>query len=539
MSVGTTPQECLRLLDIEENKFRDYEKRWNDWDKEIEIYRQLRNTTQNEINTKDLALSSYILSLWSGLEWVDNNRGPCAKVPGNYETPQGRKLPLNQNVKDTYNYGFCRKSFDDTYFNTEKAKIVALINKINNEIQPKLNEISSRMPQPVSITLSCCMNQINCKDGRCDGNIQVCRTSYTNLLDANQNSEIEANNLKNITVIDNIISNNLNEINNLSKNIYNEIFKVYSIIDKNNILETLKNLKIIYDNVKIDLDKVDIITKDLKKNKEDAIKYNDTTRNNSIYKNNILQIVQSINNNFNNINNTLKLIRNDYEFIKKIYDSMEKENNDLILLNLNKMNIVSTIKLINDNIDNINALYESATNFNILSNIDLESLLDLLNKSTLYLENININNENLNNFYTTFINIFNKFPKNSDFFYVASGLNDEVKEKILEINNNIINVNKTSRNINDIYILKKEIYEANIIKEEQLLLESSKKKENKNITTNPPIIEYQPTPIVKENNEENNTVLIIIIIVFAVFLITLIYLLYKKWRSSNNNNNNK
>jgi len=521
MSVGTNPQECLRLLDIEEKKFRDYENRWNIWDKEIEVFRQQRNKIQNDINIRDTALGAYILDKWSKAQVIGTNDvSQCAASPATYQTPLGLKLPGDQifnGIQIFNSQAICRQKFDDTYFFREKGDIQGLIDKIYNEIQPKLNKISSRMPQPVSVILSCCLNKIDCTNGRCEGNVQLCRTTYTNLLNANQNSEIEANNLENIRSINNIINKYREEINAISISIIGEIQNYNSAIDKQNIEKTLKNLKIIYDNIKINLEKVTKITNDLKKYKEDAVRYNNNTRDVSTHKNNILNLLQSINNNINNINNSINTINDEYDFYKNTYDSIEKQNNDLILLNLNKMNIVSTIKIINDNIDNINILYESASNLNILSNIDLESLLDLFNKSTFYLENININNENLKNFYTTFINIFNKFPKNSKFFYIASDLNDEVKEKILDINNNIIKVNDTSKSINDIYILKKDLYDAKIIKEEQLLLESSNKKvEDNNINKN------QTTPIIKENDEKNNTLMIVLIIVGSIFLILLI-----------------
>jgi hypothetical protein len=565
MSNIKSPEQCLAELRATEAKFNDYKTRWDRWNTEYTALIADRTRRENIIKIDDEKLFSDIYGYFANspkhyvrIDRCDRNLEQCSELCKRtwvdyYSTPLGKRLGRidyrwEGDCKAWYEltpirYCECYVPINVGNFHTDKNAILNKQNYINNVLQPQINAKAGEMPASFNIILSCCMNEVKCDKGNCDGNILTCINSQQRRLNANQVSQIELENKNNIIIISNSILNIQKEINSLSQLIYKESIKVWDIINNENIEETLKNLKIIYNNVLINFNKVQDFTKNLTQLKDEADKYNNTTSNESIYKNVVLSILEIINNYINNINNTLKLINDNHNFFKKNYDSIEKIDYDIKLLNLNKSNILSSIKLINDDIKNINDLYESAINFNILSDIDSELLLKMYNDSKKYLDNIIIHKENLNNFYTIFINIFNNIPKSSDFYNIPLMMNNEIKEKILEINNNIIKVNDTIKNINDIYILKKDLYIAKIIREEQLLLEGSEIKEKKNEENNNisnPIMTYiQSTPKVEENNKIINIILTIVLPIIGGFILLILSIyLYNRFKNDSNNKKN-
>ena len=592
MVVSKTPQECLEDLNKKENQFKDYETRWDSWNKKINKLKDERQDIINKINTRDEALLTRMIN-----EFTNNNKwvriGGCTlddrcKLACEVEyvdkyttTPMGRGFHwFNKNFGDNSkykvgddsschvlgmdkrkNYCYCQIPNDNgtTYILNEKEEIYKLINKNKNEIQPAIDKVSADMPLPFPITLECCLNQIDCKNGKCEGNLQVCRTTITNSIGSTEYTQNELNNYNNIQKISISIDDILKEINSLSNDIYNESYKIYSIINKkNNIQETLQNLNSIYEQVKISFNKVEEIIKKIIQMKNDAIKYNDTTRNNSIYKYDVQNSLELINKKINNINNSVSIINSNYIYVKNTYDSIEKQFNDINLLNLNKGNIINYIKLINNDINSINSFYEAARILTISSNKDLISLYNLFDNAQNLISNINITKNDLNKFYTTFTNLFTNFSKDSDYYNIALLINNDIKDNILNINNNITEVNNTLKNINDIYILKKDIYESNLINEEQYLIKLNKIKaqeeENKNINFKssqqmPMVVPMSvpasaPVPMTviendnKKKDEERVKLILSIVIPIAVLLIIAFFYFMNRKKINNNNNNN-
>jgi len=538
------PQECLNEINRLKTKFKNYMTEYNAWNTDYTALVNERTEVQNKINLDDQKLFSNLLDHFanSPKSWIrigcESNRR-CVewckeKYIPIYITPQGRRLSSIQ----YNNVGNCGSSMNvirhcECYipnsvgdFWNDKNAINAKINYINNDLQPRINAKAKLVPESFNYYLDCCLSDIKCDDGICEGNIQLCEDKVHNQLNATQVSQIELENRNNIIKKRDTILDIQNKIISLEQLIHKESMKVWDFYDKNNIEETINNLRKIYNNVLNNFNKVQNYVFNITQLKNDAKGYYNNTRNESIYKQYIYETLNTINIDVKSINNTINIINDYYNFVKNKLDSVEKDNNDISLLNINKKNILSLIILINNNINNINALYKSSLNFNILSDEDTELLLDMYDNSKKYLDNLIIDRDNINNYYTIFLNIFNKFPKNSDFYNFALLINNELKEKILENNNNIIEVNKTIKNINDIYILKKNLYNAQIIEEEQLLLDASTKKVDENI----PINEIQTTPINKKNDENNKTLEIVFIIIGSVFLILLIIYLYKRYR---------
>ena len=58
------------------------------------------------------------------------------------------------------------------------------------------------------------------------------------------------------------------------------------------------------------------------------------------------------------------------------------------------------------------------------------NLNDLINNSQNIMKDIKVNKDKLNQYYTTFSNIFQNFPKNSDFYNIVLEINKEVKQLI-------------------------------------------------------------------------------------------------------------
>lgn len=585
MAVYKTPKECLDDLNAKEIIFIDYETSWKNWNDEIEKEKKKRTDTTTDINTKDELLHSYIIDEFTkNRRWkrignctMDNQcklacevaysdlytttpmgkgfawfAGKLAKSYGRYKVGDDSDCWRTE-LDKRRNYCWCQIPSDDVLntITSKKREITDLLNTIKNIIQPKINEISIRMPKPKDIELQCCLNQINCDKGKCEGNIQICRTTLTDSITGNEYTQTESNNYNNIITISNSIDDILKEINSLSTDIYNESYKVYSIINQknSNIKEMLDNLNSINEQIKIYFKKVGDIIKNIIQKKNDAVRYNDEIRTNSSFKLSSINILDLINKKINNINNTVLLINNNNNYVKTTVDSIEKQNNDINSLNLNKTNIVNYIILINDDIKIIDSLFESARELTVLSDIDLKTLYNFSNNAINLINNINISKNILNEYYTTFTNLFNNFPKNSDYYNIVLSINKDVRQRILNINNNITEVNNTIKNINDIYLLKKEMYEIELIKQEELLIRQEQllldeyklkllEEENKNIILSPLAIENNTIPIIYptyinpqtniDDKETDNTLFFIVIPIAAVVIIgVVVFLIWK------------
>ena len=584
MAVYKTPKECLDDLDAKEKIFKDYETSWKKWDDEIEKKKKERTDKTTDINTKDELLHSYIIS-----EFTNNRRwkriGNCTmdkqcKLACEVEysdlyttTPMGKGFAWFAGKKsNSYgrykvgddsacwrtefdkrrNYCWCQIPSDDVLntITSKKSEITDLLNTIKNIIQPQINEISSRMPKPKDIELQCCLNQINCDKGKCEGNITICRTTLIDSITGNEYTQTESNNYNNIITISDGIGGILEEINLLSTDIYNESYKVYSIINQknSNIKEMLDNLNSINEQIKIYFKKVGDIIQNIIQKKNDAVRYNDEIRTNSSFKISSINILDLINKKINNINNTVLLINNNNNYVKTTVDSIEKQNNDINSLNLNKTNIVNYIILINDDIKIIDSLFESARELTVLSDIDLKTLYNFSNNGINLINNINISKNILNEYYTTFTNLFENFPKNSDYYNIVLSINKDVRQRILNINNNITEVNNTIKNINNIYLLKKEMYEIELIKQEELLIRQEQllldeyklkllEEENKNIILSPLAIENNTIPIIYptyinpqtniDDKETDNTLYIVIPIAAVVIIGVVVFMIWK------------
>lgn len=546
-TVKKTYQECLNDLNIQKAKYNEYKDKWTNWDKEITKELANRETEMKKVEDKDTDLRAFIVdkftnnSQWRRIgncTWDDKCKLACEiEFNDKYLTTPLQKsffwfirhFGENKRFKQD-DKGSCRSFSDAIYFDTKgycyceippddilnqitakKKEITDIQANIKNVIQPKIDEISSRMPKPVSITLECCINKIDCEGGICrnDGNIQICEIALTNQITGNQYDITESRHNDSIEAIYKSIDEILKEINSLSTKIYIESYKIYSL-DNNNINEKYEKIKTIYEQINVYFNKVQEFIRNINSKKNEAEGFYNQIRFVSSFKVSAQKLLELINLKITNINNTVSIINTNYNYVKSVYEIINKENNDIKLLNLNKIDINNNINLILESISTINSLYESIMNLNILSNLDLMNLNDLFNDSQNIIINIKKSKDKLDEYYTTFSNKFQNFPKNSDFYNVVLEINRDVRQLILNINTQLDDANNTIRNINNIYSSKKENYEIELIRQEQLLLEEQQQEiisqQQEYIRQEEELEKYRLKLIEEENNILNSLI---------------------------------
>jgi len=493
--IKKTYQECLNELNIQKAKYNEYKDNWTQWDKDITAELDKRKKEMDEVEDLDTKLYDFIVknfdekSKWKRIgtcTWDDRCKLACEiEFNDTYLTTPLQKSYFwfyKTNNMDNKRYkqadkGTCRSFVDAIYFDTKgycycevppddilnqitakKNEIIAKQTKIQNIIQPKIDEISGRMPTPVSITLACCLNKIDCAQGICrnEGNIEICSIALTNSIEGDKYDLSESRNHDSIELIYTSIDEILKELNLLSTKIFIESNKIYSL-ENNNINEKYNKIKTIYEEINVYFNRIQEIIRNITKKKNEADSFYNQIRFVSSFKVPAQKILELINVKITNINDTVSIINTNYNYVKNVYDIIYKEKNDINLLNLNKSNINNNINLILENISTINSLYESIMNLNILSNLDLMNLNDLFNNLQNIMKNIKKSKDNLDEYYTTFTNNFQNFSKDSDFYDVVLEINRDVRQLI--------------SNINNIYSSKKENYQIELIRQEQLLLE--------------------------------------------------------------------
>jgi hypothetical protein len=511
----TSPQECLRQIQEAEDKVNKYEKEWNIWNNKYQTLLNDWNTINNKIVADDIILYNWLVSEISNntkeLDYSENCgtsgrcRSRCQELKNRYITPNGRSLGFSikdrevMTVCNEYACCFdcyCRILTDSSanYFNNEKNKILEII-KTRVAKTNEMDILSRDMPQPEGFEIKCCLSEINCKNGKCIGNIQVCRLENTNKLGTIQ-TEGEKNNKDNVENIKRDINNILNRIISLSNIIYDDTNKLYEIIKQDNIKKIITDLQNLNSNLSNTIKTIDDTIKDINNKKKEAERLANLTNDNSAYKGNINNNLNLINNFISSINNYVLLINNNYSNFKKILDNIIKEDNNLILLNICMSENDNIINNLNNYILEFNNNIEKANKLNSISKNNLDTLLNLYNNCIYLKQNIEEEKKNLDKNNKSLEDIYKNFNEGEslNYSYAYSNYN-KIKNNILDINKKINDTKILDRinNLNSIYISLKEKYNAGLIKQEN---EEKQKKLNNDIS----LLKL----IEEENSPQNN-----------------------------------
>jgi hypothetical protein len=484
----TSPQECLSQIQEAENKVNKYEREWNIWNTKYQILLDDWTRINNIVVANDIILYNWLVSEISSntqeLNYSENCgtsgrcRSRCQELKNRYITPNGRSIGFS--IKDREDMTvcneyaccfdcYCRILTDNSanYFNSEKNKILEII-KTRVAKTAEMDILSKDMPQPEGFNIRCCLNEIKCDKGKCIGNIQICRLDNTNRLGTVQ-TEVEKKNKDDVEKIKIDIDDILIKIISLSDNIYNDTFKLYSIIEQDDIKKIIIDLKNLDSNLNNSIKKINDIIKDVDNKKNESNRLDNLTSTNSTYKGNIKDNLDLINTYITAINNYVKLINNNYSNFKKIMDNIVKEDINLNLLNISKIENDVIINTLDNYISEFNNTIEKTNTLNSLSKKNLDTLLDLYNKCINIKKSIDDEKIILEKNNKSLVDIYKNFNEKDSLNYnYESSIYKEIINKILNTNIKINNIKISDKinNLNNKYILQKKEYEERLIKQE-------------------------------------------------------------------------
>ena len=551
MPIAYTPQECLGQIADAETKVTDYENKYKIWDDKYKVLLADWTRINNDVNAEDIKLYNWIINEFNTntVEEKSKATGDNVCIPHNcqgykprYTTPNGRSLTIKINGREelqdiiancqggpcSYNC-YCRILSNNSmnYFNNEKNKIYQLIAKREAKVT-ELNNLSRDMPQPDTFHIKCCLNnnEIKCNRGKCVGNIQICRLENINKI-GTLGTDTERKNRDDIDNIKTDINKILDKIKDLSDNINDETAESYKKIEQTDITKIISDLKDIDNNLKVSINKVSDIIKDVENKKNQAIILDNLTKTTSSFKENITDNLSIINTYITSINDNISNINENYSTFKKLLDNIINEDLNLTLLNTNKIENNIIINNLNDYITKFNNLIDTANTLNSTSQNDLDELLKLYNNSINLKKIFDDEKIILDNNYNSLVDIFNKFNENDTLFYNYEFLTfNELKNNIININTKINNTKITEKinSLNNKYLQNKKEYEELIIKQE---IEEQQKKidddilllkliENNNQITTP--LEISNNNIIEKpvNIESQNYMIYIIIGVILI-----------------------
>ena len=552
--------DCITQIDIAQEKIKTYNTNWNIWNIEYDRLDKLIPAKEIEIDTKDLEFYSWILSELQNNsvgELIQRGNGDnCAEYRGSecsdtcknaglkIKTPRGRGpsgLEYYETHKEHCNWDrpvweayrcYCKRMSSGYEF----ARKVGIINGLIAEktiLQNNRNKLV--MPTFPPIIIECCDKKIECDNkiygtNNCFGNLQICKQSNFNILDKSKTTELENNNKAKILKIkeelDPIseqIKESLNSIYNLSKNLR-------SSFDDNSISNSITNIKKIYDQIFVLITNIETI-KNINNVENEAKVLFDYITTDTTHKREMQFIFESIRNDVTNIKNIIKQAKNTFLNIKIIYETLQNEDLNINLLKIEQTKILNSISSLNDYLNNLKILYDTANTLTISSQDELNTFLEIYNRSLILVRNINLKIKDLNEFKNLLTNIYNKFSIDSFFL---NDVNFIYNESINNINNiikkiNENNINTIIENIYNLFLKNKNIYESEQIKFDENNLKKIQDEElqiiQSEITNNLKNIDYKQ--IINNNDIKQEEIsginIIYIVIGIVIFIMAILF----------------
>jgi hypothetical protein len=548
-------KDCIDQIDYVEKKITEYNNAWNIWNKEYERLGQEIIDKQKTYEIKDLEFYNWILHqminnpynklIKDGYE-SEPGRNGCGTWKGNecsdrcqlYKniTPMGKSPPFIDHyhthkkhcaswlaVSETYRC-YCKVVDDESYNN--KFRDVLTFLKDKTDLQNKLTQHVKDVPKlndGKPIIVNCCLTTIECDNNingpnSCYGNLQKCYLFNENLLKISERTELEKNNKDKIIKIYNDLGTLTNQINDLLNSIFNLSNNLSNLIDNSSISNSLLNIKKIYEQISLLVIKIETI-KNID-NIENEAKLLFNNKNNTAHEKEMQSIFNLISDEIKIIKNLILQAKKTFSDIKIIYETIQDEDLNINLLKIEQTKILGSIKKINDYINILNNLYDIANKLTLTQD-EIDIFVDINDKSIVLGKNINLEIKELNEFKNSIKNIFNKFTIDSFFIKEVKLIYNESINNINNITTKINenNINTIIKNINSIFLKKKNIYESEIIRFDEKKLKIIQDEELKSIKS-----EITNNDIKQEETSGIN----IIYIIIGIVLITIIFFyLYK------------